>query len=87
MKLTNEQYKTFKEYFYKGLEKIEYINTDDIKKWMKEIGNEKLSHFNCLQALKIALKSGDESWEWYKSLKLNDNHWATVGRKLLKEFK
>lgn len=90
MKLTKEQYKQFKIYVEQGIENIKLQSGQDIvsrlKTWLAELNGERLTHFNALNALKLCRKAGDDAWFWTQSLNLNDNHWATIGRKYFKEF-
>ena len=84
MKLTKEQYSVFKMYIHDGLKQTGK-SFDDIRNWLNEIGDEKLSHFNCLTAVKLA-KVTDEGYDFVSFFNLNDNHWCTIGRKYFKEF-
>jgi hypothetical protein len=87
MKLTKDQYQKFIEYVDMGIAKTPEISFHKIKEWLTKIGDEKLSHFNALNALKLAKRANDDAYFWCQSLNLNDSHWATVGRKYFKDFK
>ena len=53
---------------------------------MVTLGKEKLSHFNALTPIKMCHRAGHEAWDWAQSLPMNDNTWATVGRKYCKDL-
>ena len=84
MKLTKQQYAEFKLHVQSGLQKVKKTQ-EHIKAWLTSIGDEKLSHYNCLTAVRLAMRS-DEGWAFVQSVNLKDNHWATIGKKYFKEL-